>query len=172
MAWLPPFRYPSPKQKTEGVEVASLAAERENPQIKRTNLPARLQADEIKQKTGIYEVILVNGQGLVTEGSRSNIFFVKNGGLFTPDLELVLPGITQSKIFEVALSNKITVSKTQIKLEDVANFDSAFICSTSNQVLPLNKLDYYNFKTNNPVIETISMGFQLLAKESLDKFSW
>lgn len=172
IAWLPPYKYPTPQQKQEGAEVISLAAVRENPQVKRTNLPARLQADEIKQETGIHEIILVNEDGLITEGSRSNIFFIKNNEIFTPNLELVLPGITQSKIFEVAAMNNIAVNKIPIKLGDAGTYPSAFISSTSNQVLPLRKLDDFLFNPKNPVIETISNGFQELAQENLSKFSW
>ncbi|HEY9116124.1 MAG TPA: aminotransferase class IV, partial [Bacteroidales bacterium] len=172
IAWIPPFKYPTLQQKTEGAEVISLIAVRENPQIKRTNLPARLQADEIKQETGIHEIILVNEDGLITEGSRSNIFFVKNKEVFTPKLELVLPGITQSKIFEVATKNNIQVQKIPIKLKDAHTFESAFISSTSNQVLPLKKLDEINFHSKNQVIETISIGFQKLVQENLAQFSW
>lgn len=172
IAWLPPFKYPTPEQKKEGAEVISLAAVRENPQIKRTNLPARLQADEIKKETGIHEVILVNEGGLITEGSRSNIFFIKNDEMFTPNLDLVLPGITQSKIFEVAAKHHILVNKIPIKLEDAGNFTSAFISSTSNQVLPLRKLDEFSFNPENPVIETIGHGFQQLVQENLTQFSW
>jgi branched-chain amino acid aminotransferase len=172
IAWLPPYKYPTPQQKEEGAEVISLVAVRENPQIKRTNLPARLRADDIKRETGIHEVILVNEKGLITEGSRSNIFFIKNQQLFTPELSLVLPGITQSKIFKVASENNIEIIKTQIKLEEAGSFDAAFISSTSNHVLPLKKLDEIIFNPKNPVVETISKGFRQMVKENLAQFSW
>jgi branched-chain amino acid aminotransferase len=172
IAWLPPYKYPTTQQKEEGADVISLVAVRENPQIKRTKLPARLHADIIKQETGIHEVILINEKGIITEGSRSNIFFVKNKEVFTPDLTLVLPGITQSKIFEVAEKNKISIHKTHIKLEDAGKFDSAFISSTSNQVLPLRKLDSFYFNPKNPIIKIISCGFGQLVEENLAHFSW
>jgi branched-chain amino acid aminotransferase len=172
IAWLPPFKYPTQQQKEEGVDVVSLTAIRENPQIKRTNLPARMQADKIKQETGIHEIILVNEEGLITEGSRSNIFFIKNNEVFTPNMELVLPGITQSKIFEVAANNNIPVVKIPIALKGAGIFKSAFISSTSNQVLPLRKLDSVVFNPKNQVMETISTGFQQLVQENLNQFYW
>lgn len=172
LAWIPPFYYPGTKLIEEGAEVISFSATREKPQIKRTNLPARLQADEIKKESGIHEVILVNHDELITEGSRSNIFFIKNKQLFTPELSLVLPGITQSKIFEVALENNIEIIKTQIKIEDATNFDAAFISSTSNKVLPLKKLDDFEFDAKNKIVETIRLGFEQLTQENLKKFSW
>lgn len=172
IAWIPMFKYPSQQQKKEGVEVVSLKAERKNPHIKQTNLPARAKADDIKDKTGIYEVILVNENGLITEGSRSNIFFIKNNILFTPELKLVLPGITQSKIFEVARQNKIVVQKKKVSLASAGSFESAFICSTSNHVLALKKMDSFIFDTSNPLTEIISLGFQQLVQKDLEHFSW
>jgi len=172
IAWIPPYKYPTQQQKDDGAEVISLTATRKNPQIKQTNLPARLKADEIKKETGIHEVILVNENGLITEGSRSNIFFVKNKQLFTPDLKLVLPGITQSKIFEIALKNEISILKTQIYFTTAGEFESAFISSTSNHVLPLKRMDEFIYNPKNPIIEIISTGFQQLVQENLEHFSW
>jgi branched-chain amino acid aminotransferase len=172
LAWIPPFKYPAAQQFEEGIAVKSLPAVRDNPQIKRTNLPARLKADEMKEESGMHEVILVNEAGLITEGSRSNIFFVKNKQLFTPELNLVLPGITQSKIFEVALKNNIPVKKTEISLQDANLCESAFITSTSNKVLPIKKLDELMFNPKNETIQTIKNGFEMLVKENLSTFSW
>lgn len=156
----------------EGTDVVSLIAAREKPQIKRTNLPARIKADQMKLETGIHEVILVNEKGLITEGSRSNIFFIKNNELYTPQLDLVLPGITQSKIFEVAAKNKIQIHITEIKLEEAGNFIAAFISSTSNQVLPLRRLDNFKYNPGNPVIEILSTGFKQAVEKNLAQFSW
>jgi hypothetical protein len=78
-AWVTPFFFPSNEMALHGVDTLTLSGERHKPNAKISHQTVRRQADEIIKTKGVYEVILVNGNGVVTEGSRSNLFFVKHG---------------------------------------------------------------------------------------------
>ena len=88
----------------------------------------------------LYEVILVDRDGQITEGSRSNVFFIKNGELYTSLLQLVLPGVTRDKIIEIVRGKGIAVHEDPIPASSVADFDAAFISGTSPKVLPIASL--------------------------------
>ena len=49
----------------------------------------------------LYEVLLVNRDGVITEGSRSNVFFIKSGEVYTPPTDAVLPGVTRTMIIRI-----------------------------------------------------------------------
>jgi len=76
--------------------------------------------------------------GLITEGSHSNVFFVIDGVLFThPESENVLSGITRNNVLRIARKNGIPVSETAVKEDMIHSVSEAFITNTSSEVGPV-----------------------------------
>ena len=100
----------------------------------------------------LYEVILVDRKGQITEGSRSNVFFIKNGELYTSPLKQVLPGVTRDKIIEIVKGKGIAVHEDPIPASSVADFDAAFISGTSPKVLPIASLGDVTYDVNDPLL--------------------
>ena len=154
-AWITPTIYPTEKDYTEGVQIATLNAVRNLPNLKSVNLPTRQKANQFISEKEIFEVLLIDDEGLVTEGSRSNIFFVKDNKLVTTNLELVLPGITRSKVIEIAFRENINLHTTHIPFTELDNFDAAFLTSTSMKILPIKAIDKMEIKPNNALVNQL-----------------
>ena len=75
---------------TEGVKTILYYGERENPNAKIVNDNFRAKVTEEIKKSNAFEAILVDRNGLITEGSKSNIFAIKDGKLITAKAEAVL----------------------------------------------------------------------------------
>ena len=171
-AWIAPTFYPTSDDYKNGVSLLSLQAERENPNAKCDNLPVREQANKLIQQHNVFEVLLINKDGFVTEGSRSNVFFVDGEKIITPPLSAVLPGVTRSKIISIAKENGITIDEEPIKFSDIYGVDAVFISGTSIKILPVNKIDNLKFTPKNPVVAKVQQLYAKLCAHYLDRFSW
>jgi branched-subunit amino acid aminotransferase/4-amino-4-deoxychorismate lyase len=110
--------------------------------IKSTNyLFFRLAYLEAKNK-GFDEAVILNNRGYITEGSRSNIFFVKGKKLFTPSLECGgLEGITRRFILSLAKKYKIKIQEGNFTIPDLYAADEAFLTNSLMGVMPLVSLE-------------------------------
>lgn len=135
-----------------GVNCNFLHEERENPELKIFQAELRKKVDKKKQEAGVFESILVNEQGFITEGSKSNIFFIKDDELYTAPDYLVLSGITRQKIIEICKSFSIKVNFEAVHFQNMNTYDAAFICGTSPGVLPIKAVEDTSFQTDHPVL--------------------
>lgn len=90
---------------------------------------------------GFDEAILLDTEGYVSEGSAENIFIVRDGVLFTPDLTSALDGITRDTIFKLAPEIGLTVREKRITRDEVYIADEAFFCGTGAEVTPIREVD-------------------------------
>ena len=153
--YMNPTHYPSPKQYAEGVRTGLFEGERKNPNIKMMDQALRDATNAAIRERGLYEVILVDRNGQITEGSRSNVFFIKDGEVYTSPLHQVLPGITRGKIIEILNSKGITVHEEPIAASDIASFDAAFISGTSPKVLPIAQMEGAAYDVNDPLLRDL-----------------
>lgn len=106
--------------------------------LKSTNYLLSVLARMEATAAGLDEALLLNEHGFVAEGSISNVFFVSRSGLVTPSLESgILPGITREVVMELADILKIKVTETEVRLEDLAQFDEAFLTNSVMELIPL-----------------------------------
>jgi len=110
--------------------------------LKTTNyLLYQLSFKKAKDK-GFDEAIILNNRGLIAEGSRSNIFFIKEEELFTPSLECgCLDGITRRVIFDLAKEYKIKIYEGNFTLQDLYRADEAFLTNSLMGVMPLERIE-------------------------------
>ncbi len=148
-AFFIPHKYPTPEMYKLGVNCGILHAERDNPNAKVFQTTVRQQADKLLADNEFYEILLVEHNGFVTEGSRSNVFFVADDKIFTARGNQVLPGITRQKAFEIAHMLQIEVIEKQIPFSEIQQFDAAFITGTSPKILPIRQIDKIQFDPGN-----------------------
>lgn len=103
-----------------------------------------LATNEAKDQ-GYDEALLLDSDGFVAEGPGANLFFEKNGVLFTPQLGNILPGITRATIFELAKKLGIQVKEGLFTPEDLATADSAFYCGTAAEVIGIKSINQDTF---------------------------
>lgn len=91
--------------------------------------------------SGFDEALLLDHEGFVAEGSGENIFLVRDGRLYTPDLTSALEGITRDTIFTLARDSGLEVVEKRITRDEVYIADEAFFTGTAAEVTPIRELD-------------------------------
>ena len=91
--------------------------------------------------SGCEEALLLDNEGYVAEGSGENVFIVRNGKLYTPELTSCLDGITRNTIFEFANELGLKVEEKRITRDEVYVADEACFTGTAAEVLPIRELD-------------------------------
>ncbi len=90
---------------------------------------------------GYDEAMLLDVEGYVAEGSGENIFIVRDGVLYTPDLTAALDGITRRTIFTLAEELDLKVIEKRITRDEVYIADEAFLTGTAAEITPIREVD-------------------------------
>lgn len=167
VAMIIPHHYTTLEENKNGVKLGILNAERENPQSKVKQETLRQEANRIIKENNLSEVLLENKDGEITEGSRSNIFFIKNGTVFTPPAETVLEGITRIIIFSTCKNNNIKIVEKAILSNSLSNYDAAFSSGTSRGVLPVCSVQEIKFNPQNTLLQKVSNLYEESVKNYL-----
>ncbi len=110
--------------------------------IKSLNLLPNVLARTNAERNGYDEALFVRSSGVVTEGSSSNFFLVKNGTLYThPANNLILNGIARQHVLSLAEALSIPIKEEEFGVEDVLQADECFFTSTGIEVMPMMQLD-------------------------------
>lgn len=156
--------YPTDEMYSEGVKTILYFGERENPNAKVINNSFREVVNKEIKNNNAYEAILVDRNGYITEGSRSNIFLVKGSKIYTSKVEAVLPGVTRTEIIKVAKENNIEIVEENVKYTDLDKFDVLFISGTSPNILPISIVNNLEFDVNNELLRKLMYLFDQLVK--------
>jgi branched-chain amino acid aminotransferase len=110
---------------------------------------------------GCDEALLLDTEGYVAEGSGENIFLVRDGVLYTPDLTSALDGITRQTIFTLAEELGLSVREKRITRDEVYIADEAFFTGTAAEVTPIRELDgrAIGSGTRGPITEKLQALF-------------
>jgi branched-chain amino acid aminotransferase len=164
-----PHKYPTSGELRLGIVLRSLQLERPNPNAKIVHQDVNERVNKLILETGADEILLVNPEGIMTEGSKSNIFFVAGNKIITAEQNLVLAGITRAKIIEICHHSGINIREEKPKLKDLNQFEAAFITGTSPKVMPVRQIDSYNFDTSHPVITKLQKEYDKMIAEYLGR---
>jgi branched-chain amino acid aminotransferase len=100
-----------------------------------------LLASQEAKANGYDEALLTDMNGYVAEGPGANMFFEKNGKLFTPAAGNILTGITRATVLELCSQLGIPVEEKQCTLDELKRADAAFFCGTAAEVVGWESLD-------------------------------
>ena len=162
--------YPTDLQYKNGVKGILFSAERKDPESKVINHKLRSSIYHRLITDGSYEAILVNENDFITEGSRSNIFFLKGETLLTAPDNSVLNGITRKHVIEICNEINIKIEYSFIAVKDIEKYDGVFMTGTSPMILPFSHVDDKLFKVKFPLIERIRKLYIQRAEASLSQF--
>ncbi len=125
------------------VNTRRMPAEVLDPSIKSANFLNNIIAkDEAKEKS-CSEGIMLSMSGHVAEGCISNVFWVKDNSLFTPDLSVgILPGITREIILEIAGKEGIDVSLGHFTAAELLSADEVFLTNSLMEVMPARCIEW------------------------------
>lgn len=150
-----PHSYPTESQYRDGVPTITLQAMRENPEVKYINADLRTRTNQLIREHHVYEILLVDKDGFVTEGSRSNVFFIKGETLYTSPLQYVLPGTSRKRVFDLCEARHIQVKEERIDFNRLNEYDIAFITGTSPLILPINRIDDIRYNMDNDFLHRL-----------------
>jgi branched-chain amino acid aminotransferase len=111
---------------------------------------------------GYDEAMLLDASGFVSEGAGENLFIIKNGVVYTPDLSAgALNGITRNTIFSICKDLGLEVKEKRITRDEVYICDEAFFTGTAAEVTPIRELDRIELGAGSrgPITEKIQTAF-------------
>ncbi len=124
---------------------------------------------------GYEEALMPDADGFVCEGSGENLFIVRDGALFTPDLSAALDGITRRTVMELAREQGLEVSEARLTRDEVYAADEAFFTGTAAEVTPICELDERKIGDGRrgPVTERLqSLYFDVVHGRSAGHVKW
>ena len=126
-----------------------------------------MASHEAKAK-GFDEALLLDINEHIAEAPGANLFFEKNGKLFTPAPGHILAGITRATVIELCSELNIPVEEAVFSKEAVYGADAAFFCGTAAEVIGFESLDNQPFamKWENSVSRSIQLAYKNLVKEN------
>jgi branched-chain amino acid aminotransferase len=139
--------YMSPELREKGIKVRTSSYTRHHVNISMCKAKANghyinsMLALNEALACGCDEALLLDNEGYVAEGSGENIFLVRDGKLYTPELTSCLDGITRKSIFSFAEELGVEVVEKRITRDEVYIADEAFFTGTAAEVMPIRELD-------------------------------
>jgi branched-chain amino acid aminotransferase len=143
-----------------GVRTILYDAERRNPQIKAVKTSYRERFRALREGAGAYEALLVDDKGFISEGTRSNLFFLIDHQLCTPPSDAVLLGVTRQHVMTLCRVLEIDVQEKMLHKDDLNRIEAAFITGTTIDILPIGSIGRLHLASvGHPVIQTITRAF-------------
>lgn len=124
---------------------------------------------------GYDEALLLDNEGYVAEGSGENIFIIRDGTIYTPDLTSALDGITRDCIFTFCNELGIEIKEKRLTRDEVYVADEAFFTGTAAEVTPIRELDnrIIGSGSRGPVTEKLQrLFFDATAGKDQSKSHW
>lgn len=152
--------YPPEEYYKNGIHTILFHHRRQNPNAKLQMVSFKEEIARELDENKAFEALLVNEEGYIPEGSRSNMFFVKKDKIYTAPKGDVLLGITRKYILEVCEELNIKVIEENIHIDDLNKLDGGFISGTSINVLPIATIDDIKLNSvENEIIKAINNGY-------------
>jgi branched-chain amino acid aminotransferase len=110
---------------------------------------------------GYDEALLLDPEGYVAEGSGENIFVIRDGVIYTPEVTSALNGITRKTIFTLAQDIGLSVVEKRLTRDEVYVADEAFFTGTAAEVTPISELDNRTIGTGSrgPMTEQLQAAY-------------
>lgn len=170
MAYIPSI-YPDESDYLHGVPAITYQGMRKNPNAKVYLAELRKDVKRKLQESKAYEALLVNEEGYITEGSRSNLFLIKDGVIYTPADRDVLLGITRAKVIDLIGDYGFPFQKKLLRIRDLPDLSGAFMTGTSPKILPFRSVDGIQIENPlHPWIKQLIEGYDLLIEEEIEKY--
>ena len=149
-------KYPSTSHYKYGIETSIISIERNMPNAKFLNHDVLAAVNKELLSNNVYETLLSDNKGFITEGSKSNVFFIKDNVLYTPPEIRVLPGITRKYIFAICNELDINLIEKDISIDNLKEYNTVFITGTSAKVLPVKRINDISYNVDNKILKRIT----------------
>lgn len=152
---------------TQGVRVKTSSFQRHHVNVSLVRAKASgwylnsILANQEATADGYDEALLLDTDGYVSEGPGENVFIVKKGKLYTPDLASCLDGITRDTVITLAVDYGLTVIEKRITRDEMYCADEAFFTGTAAEITPICELDRRKIGNGcrGPITEKLQRAF-------------
>lgn len=152
--------YPPEEKYDRGNTVQLFPAERRCPQVKKEDISYREKITIAKSELNVDELLIYNHNNLITEGSTSSFFYVKEDQMYIPGRKLALHGVTQEKVLEVCAEEGIDVIEKPLSKNEVLSIDAGFLTGTSIDVMPVGIIGKAKLNSaDNIMIKRLMLGY-------------
>lgn len=158
------FAYPPAELYTTGIKTDLLNAERLHPNAK-DEQPVRAIANTFIAEHSLYEALLVNADGTITEGSKSNFFAQLGNRFITAPGETVLKGITRKYVIQAIEECGFVLEERLLNTEELASATGAFISGTSPKILPIATIGDISFRVPTGEILLLIKQYEHILKD-------
>jgi branched-chain amino acid aminotransferase len=165
-----PFSYPARELYEQGVATAVLKIVRNNPNIKQYNHIYQQQVRDFILKTNIYEALLQDDLNCITEGSKSNIFFIRKECVMTAPGEKVLKGITREKVISLCSKLNYKLIECPISIDTLPSMEAVFLSGTSPKILPVSRIDQITYSTGHAMMKCLMAAYDDLILEDIARW--
>ena len=137
--------YPDRKLYKKGASAIVFEGERQFPDAKSLNMTMSAIAYRKARSVGAYDALLQHRDGIIPEGTRTNLFFTDGSTILTPPDNLVLDGVTRRSVLSCARSAGYSIDERIVHRGNLSGLDGLFLTSTSSKIMPLSKVDNLDF---------------------------
>lgn len=171
-----PSYYPSSEQMRQGVPTGILNWERENPNVKVINSDYKVAVAARFTAGGpygpLFELLLADHNGELTEGSRSNLFFIRDHEVYTAPDNRILKGITRKYVTAAINAAGGQLVEKMLTYQDIAQgaADAAFLSGSPIDLLPISAIEDVQLPSApNPLFVQINRAYQQIVRDYLDR---
>ncbi len=147
--------FPDKKLYRDGATLVTYEYERAFPHAKTLNMLQSYLAYKKAKEGGAYDALLLDNEGCITEGTRTNFFCIKDRTLISPPEEKILLGVTRKAVLAVAEKNNFALEERELQWGDIKNSDGAFITSTSSKIIPIRSIDGESLKETPTALQEL-----------------
>jgi branched-chain amino acid aminotransferase len=165
-----PFSYPARELYELGVPTAVFKIVRNNPNIKQYNPDYQQQMHDFILNSNIYEALLQDDRNCITEGSKSNVFFIREECVMTAPGEKVLKGITREKVILLCSKLNYKFFECPISIDTLPSMEAAFLSGTSPKILPINRIDRIAFSARHVMMKNLMAAYEDLIEEDISRW--
>lgn len=156
--------FPDRKLYRDGADFTTYNYERSFPHAKTLNMLESYLAYSKAKSAGSYDSLLINREGNITEGTRTNFFCIKDRTLYSPFEKDILLGVMRKVVLKVANENGFKIVEKNIELEELKSYDGAFVTSTSSKIMPIKSIGKLILGYPDALKELMSLLNQFLEK--------
>ncbi len=158
----------SPPLRLMVAETRCISSKALDRQYKLSNGLNYVKAAQEASKAGADNALMLTIQNKVSETTSANIFWVKEGQVFTPDVSCdLLPGVTRSAVLDVLKKLSIPIETGGYELPTIYQAEAVFCTNSLIEIREITEIENNGFELAHPLVEKIKAGFEQLKKEEL-----
>jgi len=150
--------FPDKKLYRDGVDCITYAYERLFPHAKTLNMLGSYLGLREAKRANAYEALLLNRDGRITEGTRTNFFAIKGKTLYSAPEADILQGVTRKAVRRVAKETGFVLEEKEFRPDEVQEY-GAFLTSTSSKILPIRSIDTLALPEPSQELRELSRAF-------------